>query len=213
MEIKKEFHNYLSKKDLNLLYCIFVNSVEVYKDIVEKNSQDFSGAYFDSFKGKLLGYIVKKAFDPKLLPSNFPFRINISKMNFNQRRAELRKGNIILTIAKESGKHKLPSYSNYKRDYSKGNSEIITQLYFDFFDDSKIKNLPYYGVIVYEVEENELKDLNIIIPNDNFTSVLDVIPIKYDENIDMTIETISKKKLKECVQSEIENNPNLIKSD
>lgn len=71
---------------MNLLYCIFVNSVEVYKDIVEKNSQDFSGAYFDSFKGKLLRYIVQKAFDSKLLPSNFPFRINISKMNFNQRR-------------------------------------------------------------------------------------------------------------------------------
>lgn len=68
-------------------------------------------------------------------------------------------------------------------------------------------------MIVYEVEENELKDLNMIIPNDNFTSVLDVIPIKYDENIDMTIETISKKKLKECVQSQIANNPNLIESD
>ena len=45
-------------------------------------------------------------------------------------------------------------------------------------------------MIVYEVEDNELKDLNMIIPNDNFTILLDVIPIKYDENIDMTIETI-----------------------
>ena len=45
-------------------------------------------------------------------------------------------------------------------------------------------------MIVYEVEDNELKDLNMIIPNDNFIILLDVIPIKYDENIDMTIETI-----------------------
>ena len=30
----------------------------------------------------------------------------------------------------------------------------------------------------------------MIIPNDNFIILLDVIPIKYDENIDMTIETI-----------------------
>ena len=45
-------------------------------------------------------------------------------------------------------------------------------------------------MIIYEVEDNELKDLNMIIPNDNFTIVLDVVPIQYDENIDMTIETI-----------------------
>ena len=209
MKIKNEFNNYLSKRDLNLLYCIFDNSVEVYKELLKENVQAFSGEYFDSFKGKLLGYVVQKAFDPKLVPNNFPFKINVAKMNFNQRRAELRIGNIILTIAKGNGKNTLPSYSNYKKEYSKGNSDVVTQLYFDFFDDGKIKSLPYYGVIVYEVVDDELKDLNIIIPNSGFTSVLDVIPIKFNDNIVMDI-TRNKYKLKDYIHNEIISNPNII---
>lgn len=122
MKLKNDFNECLSKRDLNLLYSIFTNSVEVYKELVKENVQAFSGEYFDSFKGKLLGYIVQKAFDPKLVPNNFPFKINVAKMNFNQRRPDIRIGDIILTIAKGNGKYVLPSYSKYKREYSKGNS-------------------------------------------------------------------------------------------
>lgn len=210
MEIKREFNKYLSKSDLNLLHLIFTNSVEVYKELVKENVQAFSGEYFDSFKGKLLGYIVQKAFDPKLVPNNFSFKINIVKMNFNQRRAELRKGNIMLTIAKGNGKNILPSYSNYKREYSKGNSDVVTQLYFDFLDDGKIKSLPYYGLIVYEIDNYELKDLNIIIPNSGFTSILDIIHIEFDKNIYMNINGVDREKLKQSVMNEIINNPKII---
>ena len=212
MEIKREFNKYLSKRDLNLLHLIFTNSVEVYKELVKENLQAFSGEYFDSFKGKLLEYIVQKAFDPELVPNNFPFRINVSKMNFNQRRAELRIGNIILTIAKGGGKYKLPSYSNYKREYSRGNSGVETQLYFNFLEDNKIESLPYYGVIVYEVEDDKLKDLNIIIPNNGFTSILDVIHIGFDKNIYMNINGVDREKLKQSVMNEIINNPQIIDS-
>lgn len=205
-----KFNKCLGKKELNLLYYIFSNSVDVYRELINENVQAFSGEYFDSFKVKLLGYIVQKAFDPKLVPNNFPFKVNVSKMNFNQRRAELRIGNIILSIAKGNGKCKLPSYSNYKREYSMGNSDMSNQLRFDFSDEGKVKGLPYYGIIVYDVDNDELKDLNIVIPNDEFTNILGTIPVKYNSEIDMNVKSIDIEEFRQYIKNEIINNPNVI---
>lgn len=59
------------------------------------------------------------------------------------------------------------------------------------------------GVIVYE--NDKFKDLNIIIPNSGFTSIVDVIPIKFDENVDIDV-TIN------YIESEIINNPNVVEN-
>lgn len=65
------------------------------------------------------------------------------------------------------------------------------------------------GVIVYE--NDKLKDLNIIIPNSGFTSRVDVTLIKFDENVNIDV-TINKHKLKNYIEREIINNPNVVEN-
>lgn len=63
---------------------------------------------------------------------------------------------------------------------------------------------------IYEVENDKLKDLNIAIPNKGFISILDIIPIRFDRKIDMNSESINRYKYKECIKSEIINNPKVV---
>lgn len=167
----------LNRENLRLIYLIFKDSIEVYKQLVEDEKDIFSGENFKGFKGRLLGYVIQQAFNPKFLPKNFPYQIDIVNMSFNQKRTELRRGNIVLTISKVVDRNKLPTISNYKKEYSKGNSIFSKQLQFDYRDEYKIKDIPIYGIITYIIKNDMLSELNIVIPSSDYSKIEEVIPI------------------------------------
>lgn len=175
--IKEIINTDLNNEALRTIYLIFKDSIDVYKQLVEEQKEIFSGEYFEGFKGRLLGFIISNAFNPKFLPNNFPFSIDIVNMSFNQKRAELRRGNTILTIAKVINSNTLPGSSRYKKEYSKGNSIFSKQLKFDLRNDMEIKELPIYGIITYQINAGDLSALNIIFPNSNYNSIEESIPI------------------------------------
>jgi len=211
-DINEELNNQATRP----IYIIVNEAIEIYKELINKENHIFSGEYFEEMKSRLLGYTIKRAFDPKLITGSFPFDVNCAKMNFNQRRPELRKNNILLTVSQVKELEELPSQSKYKKEYSKGNSLIAKQLIFKETDELKIKEIPYYGIIRYKYAENELKFLDIVIPDVNYKSIIKTIPIpmisqirKFDEvdqnNLEESKPLLQKESLKEQIEKDVKD--------
>lgn len=176
IEMMKVLEADLNKDLLKTIPLIFSDAIKVYKELLDKEKDIFSGEYFQSIKGKLLGYIINKAFDPKLLPSNLPFKPEIINLAFSQKAPKLVLNNTILTISKVMNTESLPSKSKYKLEYAKGNDLLFNQFKFDLDKELKIKSAPYYGIIAYEYKDY-LKSLNIIIPDSEFKNIIKTINI------------------------------------
>ena len=160
------------------LYNIFEDAFIIYNDLLEKNKEVFKGQYTSEIKSRLAGFIIKRYFDDDWIPKNFPFEVRVVKMAYGQKRTELKRKKIILTLAKAQGANTLPSCSGYKSAYSKGNSSIASQLMMNIDGgEEKYIDSPHYGIITYNINENTLKFLNIIIPDSEYKYVLDSIPI------------------------------------
>lgn len=175
-EMMKVLEDDLNKDLLKVIPLIFSDAIKVYQELIDEEKDIFSGEYFQAIKGKLLGYIINRAFDPKLLPSNVPFKPEIIKLAFSQKTPKLVLNNTILTISKVMSKESLPSKSKYKLEYAAGNDLISNQFKFDLDKELNTKNTPYYGIIAYEYKEY-LKSLNIIIPDSEFKHIIKTINI------------------------------------
>lgn len=168
----------LSNNTIQPIYNIFEDSTTVFKELMDKEQDLFKGTYLTEFKGRLINYIIKRSFDIDRIPKNFPFEVSAVNMACGQKRTELKKNNLMLTLGKAQSSSTLPSYSRYKQEYSKGNSEICKQLRMDVeLGQAKITDIPYYGIITYNLKNNKLEFLNIVIPDSNYKYVIDYIPI------------------------------------
>lgn len=170
--------NELSNDLLQPIYNIFEDATIVFTELIEKEQDIFRGSYFGEFKGRLINYVIKRFFDIDRIPKSFPFEVNAIGMAFGQKRTELKRGNILLTLSRAQNPNMLPGYSQYKKEYSLGNSTIGKQL--KIYEDKKeikVSEIPYYGIITYNLRNNVLDFLNIVIPDSEFKNVIDCIPI------------------------------------
>ncbi|MDU6113804.1 MAG: hypothetical protein E6649_05270 [Paeniclostridium sordellii] len=180
-EMTKELESDLNKEVLRTISLIFSDAVKVYESLIENESDIFSGDYFKSIKGKLLGFIINRAFDSKLLPSNLPFKAELIKLKFSQNTPKLVLQNTILTISKVMNLSTLPNKSKYKLEYARGNDLIENQIKIDLKGlvnerSPYFNELPYYGIIAYEYKDY-LKSLNILIPDSDFKNIIKTINI------------------------------------
>ncbi len=180
IEMMKTLDEDLNKDLLRVIPLIFSDAIKVYESLLDNEKDIFSGEYFKSIKGRLLSYVINRAFDPKLLPSNLPFKSEINKLPFSQNTPKLVLNNTILTISKVIDADSLPSKSKYKLEYARGNDLISNQFKFNLDQELKKKSSPYYGIIAYEYKDY-LKSLNIIIPDSEFKNIIKTIhiPIVY----------------------------------
>lgn len=195
---------------LRPLYLIIKEATEVYEKLFQKEKEIFSGEYFEEIKGRLLGYIIKRAFDKKFIPKNFPFDVDCRRMSFNQKRPEIKKGNILLTLSKVNDRNMLPSESGYKKRYSKGNSLLSKQLMFDYVN--TIKDIPYYGILTYNYEDGVLNFVDVIFPDSNYNRVIKRIPIPMisviensENDLRESLPLLNKEALKVEVEKDIVN--------
>ncbi|KPU45794.1 hypothetical protein OXPF_05830 [Oxobacter pfennigii] len=170
--------NELSNSVIKPLYNIFDDAFIVYNDLLDNNKEIFKGQYTSEIKSRLINFIIKRYFDDDMVPKNFPFEVKAVRMAYGQKRLELRRKNIILTLGKAQTTNTLPSYAEYKSIYAKGNSMIANQLMINIDGgEEKYIDSPHYGIITYNINENKLQFLNIIMPDSNYKYVLDSIPI------------------------------------
>lgn len=170
--------NELPNNVIRPIYNIFEDSITVYNELLNEKKDLFKGNYLTDIRGRLINFILKRFFDSDRIPKNFPFEVCAAKMAFGQKRTELSRNKIILTLGKAQTPNTLPPYAKYKTEYAKGNCSIGKQLKMNFDGDlAKYVDIPYYGVITYNIEDNVLKFLNIIIPDSNYKYIIDSVPI------------------------------------
>lgn len=170
--------NELTNNILQPIYNIFEDSSIAYKELITKEEDLFKGSYLSEFKGRLMNYIIKRSFDIDRIPKNFPFKVSAINMAYGQKRTELKRNNILLTLGKAQNTNTLPGYSKYKQEYAKGNSSICKQLKMNIEEkEINIEDIPYYGIITYNLKDDELDFLNIVIPSSTYNEVIDFIPI------------------------------------
>ncbi len=170
--------NELSNDLLQPIYNIFEDATIVFTELIDKEQDIFRGSYFGEFKGRLINYIIKRFFDVDRIPKSFPFEVNAIGMAFGQKRTELKRGNLLLTLGRAQNPNMLPGFSQYKKEYSLGNSTIGKQLkLYEDKNEIKVGDVPYYGIITYNLRNDKLDFLNIVIPDSEYRNVIDYIPI------------------------------------
>lgn len=174
----KEFiKNELSKERIKPLYRIFEDANIIYKEVLQ--SEFFNSKFISNINGRLISYAVYRQFDSLYLPRNFPFQVNTVKMPFGQKRVELKKDNILLTIGKSNSRNCLPSISKYKKDYSSSNWGLENQIRMDIINDGiKLSQTPYYAILTFDIKDGELDFVDILIPDHRYENILDKIELK-----------------------------------
>jgi hypothetical protein len=172
--VKYEF----PKKIISPIYKIFENANIVYQDVIE--DEFFKSEYVTNVKGRIMSYAIYRQFDSLYLPKNFPFKVKSVTMSFQQKRVELHRPNIILTIAKVNSRNTLPTVSNYRKKYASRNWGLGRQIYMDILDNNRIKlnQEPYYGIIVYNINNSSLEFVDIVIPDYKYERILERIELK-----------------------------------
>ena len=209
--LEQEIEKTLTPKDLRLIYLVIQDDIKIFKELMEEEKDIFSGKYFKEIKARILNYIIKRSFDNELLPRTFPFKITRKNMGFNQAIPVLHKENILLTIGKTNNIESLPSPSRYKKNYAKGNNLLCRQMKFNLSKELGLEEVPYYGVISYVYNNNELNNLSILVPDNNYKHIIKNIPISIISSVPQAsnkkknyVSILDKDNLKEIVKKDID---------
>jgi len=168
--------NELSNGVVTPIRRVFENANIAYQEIMR--DEHFSTDFAVNVAGRLKTYAVYYQFSPKFVTKNFPFEIKSVTMAFKQKRVELRRGNILLTIAKSRDKNILPSPSKYKRKYSLSNFGM-NQIQMVLDGDGTATSIqPYYGLIIYDFNDNGLDYVDIVIPDKDYRDIIDRVSLK-----------------------------------
>lgn len=167
----------LRKETMTPIFKVLENANIIYKDIMK--NEFFKSEYVEEIRTRVASFAIKRQFDSKYLMKNFPFSVNSVTMPFKQKRVELTKGNILLTIAKANRKNQLPCPSKYKRNYASNNWGLENQIMIDIFsNDIRFKQEPYYGIIVFGLNEHSLDFVDLVIPDYKYQTILEKVELK-----------------------------------
>lgn len=199
--------NELSPNIKVALTNIFRNSIVVYNSLLSEAI--FQGDLINNIKGWLLSYIIEKHFSDDLLPKNFPIKVFYNPTCFKKKRLELKTENFILTISRVYDKGCLPRKCGFRKLYSERNHMVNKQIMFDIDNDYRnLKEKDLYAIITYNISDNELSFINIVMPDSSYNCIVDsldfnlniqeVKSVNYvDENSEslITIQNLKKKVL------------------
>lgn len=168
--------------DLELqIYNSVKNGLEVYKEFVMENVSLFYGSLKNNVMPRIMTYCIEKQFSPEMYVGKDEFSSNIVKVNnFGYEVAEIRNKNIVIHFSKVKNGIFKASNAKYKLKYAQNNNFKENQMMIGEMNNQPIiKEGLYYGMVTYGIsEQNELKTLNLLIPNSNITTYLENIDIK-----------------------------------
>ena len=187
----------VSNQDLYALYSVIKLGESVCDEIINEHSELFSSKYCIGDRASLRRAAIYSQFEYELLAKDFPFKCSALKVNnFGKYVPELRKGQLILHIAKAQHVNELPSVSKYKEEKALLNNFKSKQQSLIHDDIVKLDDDRYYGIITFG-GKNKLEFIDLVIPSYNYKEVL--------EHKELTHITFESKKIKKESNEEMRN--------
>lgn len=140
----------------------------------------------NSIRTRIFTFVTNNIFNPEMLIIDTDFKPVIVSMQGGQYRVEIHKDNFFFTLSKTSERGKLPPCSNYRLEFSKHNPKYGNIIQGNFVD-QKLYGLnnqnidKVYGILSYGLDWKgsvcEISHSDIIIPNKDYSSVIDDFPL------------------------------------
>ena len=126
-------------------------------------------------------FCIDRQFSPDIYINKNGFESYIKRVNnFNHKVAELGNNNMVIHIARITGRKVLPNKSAYRLRYALNNNFKQQQLKLNLDGNTnKVTVGPYYGMITYNIDQDlEIRAINLIIPSSDMNTYIEKVDIK-----------------------------------
>lgn len=178
---------------------------EIYQEIIKTNPIVFSNDSFGAnLKTKLKNFIVNRQLYSDLRNQNFPFDVEIKKVNnFGYQVPVMVKDGVHIIVARTNSSNMLPSYAKYKADMAQNNQKTDKQLFWEFNNsEMSLGEIREFAILCYDFDYEGVLHAEIILPDSTFhiiTDSLDIIEESRKITVINNVAEISKQSLKEII--------------
>lgn len=173
----KELVEYEMPKSVrSQLLPIFLRGISAYKQILNMQGGTFQSIFIHNIRGALLNFMIFRQFEADMLSSSFPFVPMPEKVNsFKYTALNLLHNNVKINVGKSFNSESFPNNSKYRRNFSERNRFPEDDLFYGLdraYDQLFVNDDPYYTFLTFNLKNDELDYLNLMIPNWNMTRPL-----------------------------------------
>lgn len=150
----------------------FLIATKVFEDFWRENSTFLCSA--DELYGRILSYSVNQHFKQESSKTAPVYLVTDSiTSNYRNNAVFLNTADYITSICRTNKPNQLPSKAKYKLELAKGNQSQNNQMRLECVaNDLHITDMKKYAVIGYRYEQSEMKHLNIMVPDSDFSGIL-----------------------------------------
>ncbi|MHB1652320.1 MAG: hypothetical protein ACYCVD_07560 [Desulfitobacteriaceae bacterium] len=176
------------------LYPIFIRGLKAYRDILNMQGGTFQSVFIHNIKGWLLNYMIFRQFEADMLSSAFPFVPEPVKVNsFKYTSLNLRSGNLRLNVGKAFDNNSFPNPSKYRRKSCYRNrfpsDDLFTGTTDPYYDQLFESEAPYYAFLTFNIKNDDMDFLNIMVPNWNMKRCLTYLNLRNELSLVKTEHT------------------------
>ena len=163
------------------IYYSISNGVEIFKGLKIGNIEIFDNELSSNILSRIMTFCIDRQFSPDIYINKNGFESYIKRVNnFNHKVAELGNNNMVIHIARITGRKVLPNKSAYRLRYALNNNFKQQQLKLNLDGNTnKVTVGPYYGMITYNIDQDlEIRAINLIIPSSDMNTYIEKVDIK-----------------------------------
>ncbi|WP_034438791.1 hypothetical protein [Clostridium ihumii] len=169
----------IKKDDREKIYKVIYIGVSVYNRLLKDNPQLEDSEFFSEIRSRVLNFFVKRQFEEDILSKDFPFKIEIKKINgFGNKALFLQNDFARMKISKNKS-NKLYNgnkISKYMLDEAKINSKHEKQIKLVILDNRELEvqqEKRTFVILSYGINGKEFDHIDFIIPNSDMKSSIE----------------------------------------
>lgn len=165
------------KEVRSVLYPMILRGTKAFEELINEEAFMFNSTFLNNCKGQLRTFLIFRQFDADLLSPKFPFTVVPEEVNHCRYTSlNLRRGNVMINVAKEARQTHLPSRSKFRLELCKTNNFRQNTLFFD--ENGRVQEEPYYLLLTYGYRYGGLDFVDLVVPDINMRDILAVRSLK-----------------------------------
>ncbi len=160
-------------------------AIQAFEQFIKKNETFFSFNKKETLYGHLRTYVIEKQFNDSAFNPKANYSVSMKQVNnYKYKALCIETKDFIVNLGRTSNENILLPASSYKKDFAKANTNLETQLTFDFNNEiPQIVPSKKYAEIIYGYKYGNLTHLRIVLPSGNYKNIEHSIDLLEDIKI------------------------------
>ncbi|WHH59190.1 hypothetical protein [Petroclostridium sp. X23] len=187
------------------IFSAFENAFEAYRQFMANNLKFFDTDGQTNVNSRILRYAIDRSFIKLNSAPKYPFVSEMRSVNnFKYKVVHIFANNVLMNISKTSKYNKIPDASAYRVKYANNNQDFNQQItIFNTSNGQHFGQEPYYLIITYGVNEDELTHLSLMMPDEDMKKYYHIIDIKNEIVVINTEKEKNKEKKVASIKEEL----------